>query len=105
MPSNRDLGTLMDPDNIRCGRVAGHEFADGQDRIRVTYEVTFDSERADLHVYSRLDDFSSFVVALLNAFGFAEGDLEYVAERLMTTLNAEAVAQAAAGSKHDKKAE
>lgn len=84
----------MDPENIRCGRVAGHEFADGNDRIRITYEVIFEDQATDIHVYSRLDDFSSFVVALLNAFGFAEGDLEYVAERLMSTLNAEATAEA-----------
>lgn len=97
MSENVQGGTLMDPENIRCGRVAGHEFADGQDRIRITYEVIFESQPTDIHVYSRLDDFSSFVVALLNAFGFAEGDLEYVAERLMKTLNAEAVAKMAAG--------
>lgn len=102
MTQNRDLGTLMDPENIRCGRVAGHEFKDGQDRIRMTFEVIFESEPGDLHVYSRLDDFSSFVVALLNAFGFAEGDLEYVAERLMATLNAEATAQAKTRSEDAK---
>ncbi len=105
MPSNRDLGTLMDPENIRCGRVAGHEFADGHDRIRVTYEVIFESELSDFHVYSRLDDFGSYVVALLNAFGFAEGDLNYVADRIMATVQAEDNAQAATQGDADAKAE
>lgn len=87
--------TLFDPEDVAVVRVEGYQFKDGVDRIRVTYTVAFDGERMPVEVYSRIDDFGSFIVALLNGYGFPEGDLEYIAERLMHTLHAEATASEA----------
>lgn len=75
--------TLLDPEDVRVGRVDGDLFNDGIDRIRQEYTVQFDGGKVPVVIYSRVDDFHSYVVALLNALGFPDGDLEYVAQRLI----------------------
>jgi hypothetical protein len=72
---------LLDPDDATVVRVEGREFGDGNDRILVTWEGRGEGPPWLLRLAIRPDAFMTFVVAVLNALGFPEGDLEYLADR------------------------
>ena len=86
---------IVDPTEVKVARCV---YPDGTDRIRVTYIATFESEPIEIEVYSPLDDFGSFLVALLNGFGFPTQDLEYVADRIMKILREEQASDTAQDS-------
>lgn len=77
--TERSKALLVDPPGVRVGRVEGHEFPDDKERVLVTWE------HPDLEVAVALtpDAFSSFVVLIADALGLPQGDLDYLAERLL----------------------
>lgn len=79
----RDYYILLDPDHVDVVRVEGHEFEDGEDRI----VTAFDTDDVQVRVAVHPDAFMSFTVAILNALGFPEGDLEYLADRYMKEVS------------------
>lgn len=69
--------TILDPSGVRVGRVEDA----GRSWIVTTYEFDLDGEPTEARIVVGPDEFMTFIVASLNALGFPEGDLEYLAAR------------------------
>lgn len=90
MTELRNSIVLFEPQDIKVSRVDGSLFDDGIPRIReesVTIPDDPETDPVTLIVYHRADEFNSYIVAVLNALGFPESDLEYVAQRLIREVS------------------
>jgi hypothetical protein len=88
-PTTPVLLTVVDPEDVRTVRIGGEAFDDANSRIRTRYTVIYEGKPGFVDLLVPMDEFGSYVVALLNSFGFPEGDLNYVAERLMRVITQE----------------
>ena len=70
--------SIMDPEAVRVQRVLHPMHGD---RIVTTIEFEYEDETRAFEVAYPPDEFMGFLIASLNALGFGESDLEYLAER------------------------
>ena len=70
--------SILDPEAVRVQRVLHPVHGD---RIVCTTEFVHEGEPREFEVAYPPDEFMGFLVASLNALGFSEGDLEYLADR------------------------